>query len=425
MATITSAGVGSGIDIEGLLSKLMDAERIPVNSLESRRSALGVQISAFGQLKSQMSSMKDLATTLGDSAKFGKFVAASSDEEVFTTTTTSGTIPEEHEINIISLATKHRLTSDPYTDADATVSTGSFSFASGDNSFNVTIDGTNNTLTGLRNAINDSANNTSVNASIINVDGGSRLILTAKDGGTANAITAPGLFAEMTAAVDATFEVDGFLTTSSSNTVSDVIPGISLELTSVGSASLTSSRDMEAIQSTLSSFVSSYNTIRASINTMSEGSLQGDSLPRGFEAKMRANFFAEIDLGDSESMSPYDLGFTFDKEGVLSLDTDQFEETAAENLEVFVTAFTDNNTGFGARIVDSITSYTEADGFIDNRTQGLDTRQSTYADQIERYEYRLEQTEARLRRQFTAMDTSISQLQSGAEYMISQLTQNK
>lgn len=422
MASITSAGVGSGIDIESILTQLMEVERVPVNSLETKKSKLSVQISAFGQLKSQMSSMKDMATTLGDSAKFGKFVAASSDEEIFTATTTSGAIPEEHTINVISLATNHRLSSDPYTDGDATVATGSFSFASGDNSFDVTIDSTNSTLIGLRNAINDSTDNTSVNASIINVDGGSRLILTAKDGGTANEITAPAIFSEMTAAEDATFEVDGFMTTSSSNTVADVIPGISLELGSVGTASLTSSRDMEAIQSTLTEFISAYNTIRASINTMSEGTLQGDSLPRGFESKMRAHFFEEIDLGDGNTMSPYELGFTFDKEGVLSLDTAQFEETAAANLEVFVNAFTDNDTGFGARIANAISTYTEADGLIDNRTQGLDTRQSTYSDQIEQYEYRLEQTEERLRRQFTAMDTAIAQLQSGAEYMISQLT---
>ena len=422
MATITSAGVGSGIDIEGLLTKLMDAERIPVTSLESKKSRLGVQISAFGQLKSQMSSMKDMATILGDTAKFGDFVAATSDEEVFTATTTSGTTPEEHDINVISLATSHRLTSGPYLDANAAVNTGTFSFSSGDNSFDVTIDGSNSTLTGLRNAINDSADNTSVNASIINVDGGSRLILTAKDGGTANQITAPGIFSEMTAAEDATLEVDGFMVTSASNTITDVIPGVTLELASVGSASLTSSRDMEAIKTTLQEFVSSYNTVRASINTMSEGTLQGDSLPRGFEAKMRSNFFTEINLGDGESISPYDLGFTFDKDGVLSLDSDQLEETAVTNLEVFVNAFTDNDTGFGARIADTITTYTEADGLIDNRTNGLNTRQNTYSDQIEQYEYRLEQTEERLRRQFTTMDTAIAQIQSGAEYMISQLT---
>lgn len=422
MASITSAGVGSGIDIEGLLTQLMDAERVPVNSLESKKSALSVQISAFGQLKSQMSSMKDMATILGDSAKFGKFVASSSDEEIFTATTTSGTIPEEHEINVISLATNHRMTSAAHTDADASVATGSFSFASGDNSFDVTIDSSNSTLTGLRNAINDNVDNTSVNASIINVDGGSRLVLTAKDGGTANTITAPGLFTEMTPAEDATFEVDGFMTTSSSNTISDVIPGISLELQSIGTASLTSDRDMEAINTTLQEFVNSYNTIRSSIKVMSEGTLQGDSLPRGFEAKMRANFFTEIDLGDGASMSPFELGFTFDKDGVLSLDSSKVEETTTANLEVFVSAFTGNDTGFGARIIDAIKTYTEADGLIDNRTSGLDTRQSTYSDQIEQYEYRLEQTEERLRRQFTAMDTAIAQLQSGAEYMISQLT---
>ncbi len=421
MPTITSAGVGSGIDIESIISSLMAAERAPLRTIEENKNRLSIQLSAYGELKSHMSAMKDMAIKLGSTEKFGNFIAASSDEEIFTATATSGTISEEHDINVISLAETHRLNSGLYANADSAVGTGTYSFSAAGESFDIIIDGTNDSLTGLRDAINDAADNTTINASVINVDGGSRLILSAKEAGTANAITAPPLFTELTAASDATFEIDGFTAVSSSNTVNDVIPGISLELKSVGSAQLTSSRDVDSIKTTLQDFISSYNTVRTNISTMSEGTLQGESLMRSFESRIRQDFFSEIILENGETLSPLDLGFTFDKEGVLSLDESEFNSTSSVDLESFINAFTDSENGFAKRIEDTIAVYTQAGGLIDNRTEGLDNRTASINEQIERFEFRLEQTEARYRRQFSAMDALVSQLQASGDYMLSQL----
>ncbi|MCB1754157.1 MAG: flagellar filament capping protein FliD [Gammaproteobacteria bacterium] len=422
MAAITSAGVGSGIDVESLITSLMEAERAPLDTYESKKQTISVQLSAFGQLKSQLSALQDIATTLGDTSKFGEFVATTSNEEIFTATSTSGTIAEQHDINVLSLAQNHRLASDSFTDSSASVGAGTYSFSSGSESFDVTLEAGADSLKHLRDAINDAAGNTSISASIINVDGGSRLVLTAKDGGTANAITAPAMFSELTAAVDATFEVDGFLTTSSSNTVTDVIPGVTLELKDVGSGKLSTSRDMENLRASLDEFVSKFNEISSNISTLSENTLQGDSLPRSIISKLRQEFFTTVETADGSTLSAYDLGFTFDKEGVLSLDEDKFEEISSTDLENYVAAFTTQETGFAQRIKDTISTYTQAGGLIDNRTEGLDNRTSTINDQIERFEYRLEQIEARYRAQFTAMDEMVAQLQASSDYMTSQLS---
>lgn len=422
MPVITSAGVGSGIDVESLLTNLMEVESAPLNNFRSRQNTISVQVSAYGKLKSEMSALKDLAVTLGDSNKFGEYAATSSDEEIFTATATSGTIAEQHSINVLTLAENHRMTSASFADADTAVGAGSYSFSSGSENFDVTLAADANSLTNLRDAINDSADNTSISASILNVDGGSRLVLTAKDGGTANAITAPAMFSELTAASDATFEIDGFMTTSASNSVTDVIPGVTLELKAIGEADIKTERDSEALRATLDEFVSAYNTVKTSINSLSEGTLQGDSLPRGFETKLRQDFFTNIELENGDTFSAFDLGFTFDKEGTLSIDEDSLEEITSENLESFVAAFTDNDNGLAQRLDASISIYTQAGGFIDNRTDGLDTNRSRIDDQIERFEYRLEMIEDRYRRQFTAMDSMVAQLQASSDYMQSQLS---
>jgi flagellar hook-associated protein 2 len=419
---ITSAGVGSGIDIESIISSLMRAEEVPLRAIQSKKSKVGVQVSAYGKFKSEMSAMKDHATTMGDNLKFGKFVANSTNEEVFTATTTVGAIAEKHDINVLSLATPHRLASGLYTDSNSPVATSTYTVGSGDESFKVKITSANNTVKGMRDAINDAVGNTSVSASIINVDGGSRLVLTANKGGIDNAITgAPNFLTELTPAADASFEVDGFLASSSSNTVTDVIPGLTFELKSVGAAKLSTNRDMENLEETLNEFISSYNTVRSTISTLSDGTLRGDSLPRSFESKVRQDFFKPIVLENGDTLTAFELGFTFDKEGALSLDSDKFKTKTSQYLEGFVAAFTDKTGGFAKRMQESISGYTQAGGLIDNRTEGLDNRKSRIDDQIERFEYRLTQTEARYRRQFSAMDGTVAKLQATSSYMQTQL----
>ena len=418
---ITSAGVGSGIDIESIISQLMTLERQPLNKLNQKQSALDVQVSAFGTLKSAISDLASAARKMGDSAKFGQFLAQSSDEEIFTATTTLGTTAENHDINVLTLAEPHRMTSAAFASADDPVGAGTYSFSSGGVSFDVTIDASNNSLTGLRDAINDAVDNDSIQASILNVDGGSRLVLTAKSSGTVNSITAPVMFSELNAAVDATFEVDGFMVTSDSNTITDVIPGLSLELKSTGSAEVTTERDTEGVRDIMNEFVSAYNDLRSKLEDLGQDELKGESLLRNIESGLRQNFFTAIDLGNGEETSVFNLGFTFDKTGVLSIDEGKLSDASTADMEKFIKAFTDADNGFGSRIEDSLEVYTQVDGLIDGREDGLDRRSRLLDQQMERLEYRLEMAESRYRKQFTAMDAMVAQLQATSSYLTSQL----
>jgi len=426
---ITAAGAGSGIDIESILSQLMTLEREPITALEKKRESLDVELSAFGSVKSALSELATNARTMGDSTRFGPFVANTSDEAVFTAEATGGGAGESHEIEVLALAQGHRVASQAYASTDAAVSTGNWSFSSGDNSFNVDIPVGKNTLIDLRDAVNDSVDNTSVVASILNVDGGSRLILTARESGTANAITLGGNasgagigFSEITPAADAELIIDGFAVTGASNAVSDVISGVTLSLTGLGKANVDTTRDTESLRTSLDEFVTNYNGLRETLTKLAETELSGDRMPRNIEAKVRNLFSAPIELANGDTMSPLALGFTFDRFGTLSIDETKLNDAQKDGLEKFINAFAEKDTGLANKIEDVLDQYTQAGGIIAGRNDGIDNRRQSLDTQIERLEYRLEKTEERYRRQFTVMDRVVSELQTSGSFLQNRLS---
>ena len=431
---LTAAGVGSGIDIESILQQLGEIERQPIDVLEAKKEELDVELSAFGTVKSALTSFQTAANTLGTNADFGAFVATSSDEDVFTATATNGQVAENHAVEVLALATNHRLSSGPYESANSDVEQGSLTFSSGDTSFQIDVDDSNDTLAGLRDAINASLENKSMSASIISVDGGSRLILTANESGTEGKIditrnsafplgdTNAG-FEEITEATDASLIVHGFQVTRSSNTINDVIDGVTLDLTGTGESTVDTRRDLTSLKTALDEFVTTFNTMNDSLTQVAQTDLQGDQLPRGVEQRMREVFFDAVDLGDGDSASALDMGFSFDRFGKLSLDSNRYEAALEQGVNRFVDVFTRSDTGVASLFSDLVDEYTLSDGIIAGRENGVDTRKSSLDDQIERLEYRLEKTNTRLRAQFTAMDLAVTNLQSTSGFLASRLEQ--
>jgi flagellar hook-associated protein 2 len=427
---LTAAGVGSGIDIEGILSQLNQLERAPVDALNAKRNRLNVELSAYGSVKSALDSFQTSARNLGSSTTFGAFVASSEDESVFTATASGGTVPESMDIEVLSLATNHRLSSAAYTSSDAAIAQGTTTFTAGGESFDIVIDDTNNTLEGMRDAINELQTNKSVSASIINVDGGTRLVLTARNSGTEGQIGFSNSqgggpdFTQITEAKNASLIVHGFSVTSSSNSVSNVIEGVTLDLKGVGKSHLESARDTNSLRESLKEFVTRYNAMTDTLSSLSKTELQGDQLPRGIDSRMREAFREAVDLGDGDSISALEMGFTFDRYGKLSIDETVLTDALDNGVERFINAFSNAETGLAKRFVDVVDEYTQAGGVIDLREDGVDIRRNSLDDQIDRLEYRLEKTSLRLRRQFTAMDQIVSNLQSTSSFLTSRLSES-
>ena len=137
---------------------------------------------------------------------------------------------------------------------------------------------------------------------------------------------------------------------------------------------------------------------------------------------MRAAFQGSVDLGNGDSTSALELGFTFDRYGTLSIDETAFSEALDAGVNRYVTAFADADNGLASRFSDLVEEYTESGGVISIREDGVDTRKSTIDDQIDRLEYRLEKISARTRAQFTAMDLAVTNLNNTSGYLASQLT---
>lgn len=421
---ITAAGAGSGLDIETIVNQLLALEEQPINALRVRRSNLDVQISDYGNLKSTLGDLESVVERLGDESRFGAFNAETDNEDVLTVETLDGTQSHNHSINVTALATSHRMVSDPYAEATDPVAAGDYTFGSGDETFTISLTAGDNSLLNFASLINNSTDNTTIEASVLNVADGSRLVLTARNSGTENVITAPAGFTELTAATDAEFEIDGLAVTSSSNTVTDVTPSLSIELVDIGSANIVSTRSTDSIVELLEEFTSGYNTLNSTISRLSEGSLDGESLTRRIQSALRTDFFSDIVLDESnptDSHSIFNKGLTFDKDGLLSVDRDRLDAAISTNSFQLQQLFTHPDNGFAARLESTLNRYTELSGAIDTRTDSLEASGGSVDDSIDRLELRLEQTEVRFRRQFGAMDTLIARLQSSGDYLVQQL----
>jgi len=419
--TIRAAGVGSGIDVESIITQLMELEREPLNRLESQRQEIDVKISTLGTFKSVLSEFETLATRLSDSAIFGKFAATSSDEEILTVDVAAGTKPVSHDIDVLSLASSHQLATELYEDGqDSGFAAGTYSFSSSDESFDVEL-AAGSTLLNMRDAINDHVDNTSVRASILNLDGGSRLIVSSIESGVANSITAPAQFNEFRAAQDAQFTIDGFAASSPTNEVSDVILGMTINLEATGQANVVSTRDNESAKEQLDEFVVGYNNILDTIDSLLTNEFPGDGTIRSIATELSRGFFQTVEVKGSD-YSFLDLGLTFDRNGNLSLDDSKFEEIQSSQYYVDILAATTlAETGLASNIKSTIERYTDVEGILELKQDSLRSNNDLLDTQSSRLEYQLEQTEDRYRRQFSAMDTVVAQLQNTSTFLVNQL----
>ena len=444
--SITSLGIGSGIDIESIVNQLVAVERRPIQFLEVQQTEIDIQISALGLVKDSVASFQSAVSGLNVASGFRSFSVTSSDEDVLTATAGEGSVPISSDIEVTSLAQRHKLASKEFASGDSVVGTGQLNISVGVDSFSISIDANNNTLEGIRDAINENLNNTGISASIITADDGSHLVLTSDDSGTANALTVTvtgdgdgndtddaGLSSlvfveggtenlqEIDVAQDATFTVDGFDVTRSSNEISDVIEGVTLALEGLGKASLSVSEDRSVGQSAIEAVVKAYNDLIISLNSQRESTLQGESLLLGIETRARQILSNRLQVPGSNYSYLFDVGLTFDRDGILSLDSDKYNQAVEDDFNSVVELFTDSENGFAQAIDSILSSYLDAGGLIDARTDGLNTSKDRIDDDIERIEDRIVLTEERLRRQYTALDTLVSQLNATSSFLTQQL----
>jgi flagellar hook-associated protein 2 len=216
-------------------------------------------------------------------------------------------------------------------------------------------------------------------------------------------------------------EIDGFTVTSSSNTITDAVDGISFTAESIGTASLNVTRDDEAILEAVTQFADAYNALRTEIDNQRSGQLEADSTLLSIEQSVFNVFNAGSEITGSEFSYLIEAGISVNEEGVMEVDTDKVSDTLNSDFNSFVNLFAAEGEGYANRLASLADSWLANDGLIEAREDGLNTQLDRLEDDEFRMEARLEIVEQRIRAQYTALDTLVSELSNSGNFLLQQL----
>ncbi len=442
---VTASGIGSGLDIQGIVSQLVQAEQQPKSdALNRQQSAITSRLSALGTLKGALSSFQSSVAALGNLSTFSTHAATSSHSTALSVAAGSSASAGSYTIDVQQLASAQKLISSGFASADTTVGTGTLTLSVGGASFDVTIDSSNSTLAGIRDAINKAGDNTGVSATIVNVDDGvggteSRLVLSASKTGAANTITvsasggdgglnalASANLTEQVAAKDAIIKVDGMNITRSSNTMSDAIDGLTLTLGGVATGvQVGVSTDTSQVKAALQGFVDSYNKLQGVMSglgkydpsTKQAGALVGDALLRNVQQQLRADLGSPVSSVSSSTVDTLmSVGVQFDRYGAMSLDSTKLSSVMGDNLNPLVDLF-QSSDGIATRTRSDLDLYLQSGGIIDSQTSSLNDQKRRIDDQRLNLTNRMNALQTQLLKQFNAMDAVVSQYNSTGSYL--------
>lgn len=445
---ISASGLGSGLDVESIVRQLLTIERQPVNALAQKKSSFEAQLSSYGKVKSALSTfrsaLKDL-DSIDDFKLHSASSAVSGDQEagaqIFTASANSSASLGTTSIEVVRMAERHKLAANTtYSDNDTTTigtSGDTATITVGSDSFVVDIGA--KTLNEIRDEINDADDNTGVTATVINDDAGYRLVLTADESGSESFVDVSysgsdvfslnslnsdrdgsGIFDADD--LDAELLLEGqFTATRTSNTINDVITGVTLELKGEGTADLTITRDIEGVQEAVQSFVDAYNEFRKVVDTERKGALSADNSLLTIERAIRNEFNTAATGIDSAYSYLAELGVLVGTDGKLAFDEDDLEDALENDFSGVAALFGDSTEGIAYRLGELAGDLLESDGLFDAREDGINASIDSYQSRIDLAEQRLGKIEERIRAQFSALDGLVANLQATGSFLSQQL----
>ncbi len=440
---ITLSGFNN-IDFNAIKQILMQAERQPVDRLQTQKSTEQTRLTAYGSFNSRLTSLKSSLDALESLTPYGSQNATSSDASILTVNATSDASRGAFTIEVTSLARPQvTISTDDNSDPENPIS-GRFADYSSNvitgGSFSITPHGKSavaiemtgvQTLGQLRDAINAEQSETGVQASIIN-DGADankpfRLVLTSVNSGTANAFTVSETVAFSTpntkldlstdplsgVATDSEFTYNGIPIKNSSSTVSDAIPGLTLTIQKEGKATVTVSEDFTSLKDEINALVTSFNSFSDFVQeqtTTGSKVLAGDPLLRGANRDLR-QFIIQSHSNSGSYRYLAEFGITIDRSGKMQVDDSTLDDALTTRL-TDVKAFLSGSSGFAAQLSNHIDAYTRSGGSINGVEDRINSTISSYDQRINVLEQQLVLKEQSLTEQFAAADRAISQLNS-------------
>jgi flagellar hook-associated protein 2 len=416
----------SGIDVTNTVASIIYADRAPERIWESEQTTLSSQTAEIQQLENEASAVSDSLQSLSDaSGAFSTVTATSSNANVLTASAVAGTASGTHTVVVNSLAMVGSWYSDEETSSAATIAGGSFSITEGGNttSFSTGSGTSGDTLDDLASAINTAS--IGVTASVVTDSSGSRLALVAQSSGSAANLSVSagtGLsFTQGVVGANASLTVDGVPVSSATNTVTGAVSGLTLDLQSASTTpiTLTLSPDSSTIQSTISTFVSAYNTLITDLNgqfslngsTDSEGVLSSDSVARSMQSDVLAA--ANLDIGTGSTTTLASLGITTNQDGTLTLDSSTLNQALTNNPQGVANFFQGSNgsNGYATTFLNTLNGYTApAQGAFTVDLQSISNENTELANEVDTYEQYISTQQILLTTEYNDANIALQQL---------------
>lgn len=453
--SISALGVGSGLDLESLVTTLVSAQRDAKNQIYTKRaSELGVEFSAIGEVKSSLEAFNKAVESLNDSTLFTGRTAnitqpTSDSGDLVSVSTDSTAASGNYDIKVSQFAQGSRssTTAGLFTSTSDVVSAtgGDMTFTAGANSFSITV-AAGTTLAELREQINSEATNFGVTANLIDTGSNDvRLVLNSDEMGVGNNLVVTNTDASLDnvssvatgvgpaglsiasgdEAKSGILEIDGISVTSTTNVFENAISGLSItalrESVGTETAKANITHDTESVQKSIESFISSYNSLVSVFDkhTKIGGALNGSSLIRGIESTMVNNLLSSFSgAGNFETV--FDLGVSIDDNGKLSLNTSELSDAMTSGFDDIATMFV-GDTGLAGIFENQFADYVGSTGLLKDFQDSVQESIDSNTESKEAFEYRMDQYEETLRAQFTALDAALARMNSQGDYVTAAL----
>ncbi len=448
MAGTSINGVGSGYDIDSIVTALVNAQKAPKqNQISNQKTATNTTLSGIGSLKSALATFQTALGKLNDtdSNAFAGLAVKSSNTDTLTAKLGTGATAGTYNIEVKNLATSSKVATQ-YVDKSASFGAGSLTITQGSSTYKVDVKA-GASLSDIRDSINSQLKDSGFTANIITDTNGPRLVLgssvtgagsdisiatsgdsslsvLAIDGATTKASATAGGYIDKPA-MNASYTIDGLEMSSSVNKISSAISGVEFSLVAEGKTSLSVDTNTDGLKTSVQSFVDAYNALMTSVNSLTKvtnttdasgnptttaAALASDSMTRNLLNTLRSQLVGSSTDGGSIKLLSQ-LGITTKNDGTLAVDSDKLDKALDKNF-ASVQGFFTGSGGLLSRMSGSLDMYTQSNGLLDQRQSSLNQTLSDLADQSTKLDTRMSKLNDTLMAKYTAMDTLVAQLKA-------------
>ena len=477
---ISSVGIGSGLDVKSIISQLVALEQKPLAQLQVKASSISAQLSSYGQLKSQMANLQDMAGKLASASNWNAMTVSSSNSAAISGAATTAAAATAFSVAVTQLAQAQTAGSASFAPAGTSVGPGTLRIELGSWSANgqgvfskgagAAVDvsvGATDTLSQIAEKINGAG--AGVTATVLKDEGGERLLMRSSATGEASAFriqavaepVAPategvaitnntglgrlaydpanvtGGLSLTQSALNTKATVNGVAVSSQSNTL-EAIAGVTLNVSKLipsgEPAEINIKRDTAAAKTSINNFVASYNAISSALSEMTRydaatktgGTLQGDSTAVSLQSALRRMVGAGGPEGTSFGRLS-DLGIEFQKDGSLKVNDTKLDAALTKPDDVKAFFMADNGSaggnGLALRLKDFAGGLLNTSGTLSTRSDALKAASDRNTKEQTRMSDRIGKTQARLEAQYSRLDASMGKLSALSNYMNQQVTQ--